>query len=107
MMLLLVAAAAAIDKFTAPPRTPSSAALTQAVTSFTHKRTDAVDVRNISCDGLFYDPEDDPDHSPPVYACRWEQRSGKAWLSYSSYFDFENRRWRLKDRPDSDLPIDA
>src|SRR5258708_22884417 len=107
MMFLPLAAAVAIDKFTAPPSTPSSAALAEAATSFTHKHIDAADVRNVRCEGLFYDPQDDPGHSPPVYACKWEQVIDNGWLSYSSYFEFDNLRWRLKDNPDSDLPLDA
>lgn len=106
-MLLIFAGAAAIGKFTAPPRTPSPTALAQSITSFARKRTDAADVRKISCEGLFYDPEDDPSHSPPTYACKWEQRAANGWHSYSSYLDFDNGRWRLKDHPDTDVPIDA
>jgi len=107
MLLLTLAAVSAVDKFTAPSRTPSESALAQTITSFTRKRTNAANVRKIRCEGLFYDPQDDPDHSPPSYACKWEQRTGDTWLSYSSYFDFASQRWRLKDHPDADVPNDA
>lgn len=106
-MLLVFAGAASIDAFAAPPRTPSPAALARSITSFTRKRTDAADVRKIRCEGPFYDPKDDPSHSPPIYACKWEQKAATAWQSYSSYFDFDSGRWRLKDRPDTDVPIDT
>lgn len=106
-MLLILAAAAVIDMDTSPPRTPSASALARSLTSAMHKRIDAADVRNIRCEGLFYFPQGDSTHSPPSYACKWDQRKGKVWISYSSYFDFDNQRWRLKRSPDSDLPTDA
>jgi hypothetical protein len=106
LLVLAAAAAAAVQSFDAPPRTPSPAALAIALTGSSHKRVDAGDVRSIQCEGLFYDPQDDPSHSPPRYACRWDQQNGKDWRGYSSYFEFDDPRWKLTDKPVTDLPPD-
>jgi hypothetical protein len=85
----------------APRQTPSPSVLAQAITKFTGQATRPDYVRNIECEGFwYYSPY------PMSYVCKWEQKGGYAWHSYTSYFEVKQRQWTMTRKPETDQPID-
>jgi hypothetical protein len=70
---------------------PTPAELTEAIATFTGKPVSPADVRRVSCKSF--------EEEPTEVGCKWQQRSGKRWLSYSTYVAIDARGWQLIDEP--------